>query len=232
MQPDCNDAVTLQLVVPSVNPRSHSRRDAQIRATEVRILAAARELFVTRGWSGTTLTDVAAAADVAERTVYVRFGTKAAVLQRVIQIAVAGDHEPTAVRDREWYQTALTAATLEERIDAFAAGGAALMSRAAPVIAVALQAIGDDPALGEAARAGHAASREDIRRVWRKAHADGLFPAGIDLAWFLDTVAVIGQADVYLLGGEVVGWTPRRYEKWLRSTLRQLLRLPSVTKRT
>lgn len=206
----------------SVNPPS-DRRATRTRETERRILTAARELFVTRGWAGTTLTDVAATADVAERTVYVRFGTKAAILNRIIQIAVAGDDEPTAVRERQWYRTALTATTLDERIDAFAAGAAALMSRAAPVIAVALQAIGDDTTLAAAARAGHAGTREDIKQLWRQAHTDGLLPDHVDLTWFLDTIAVIGQADVYLLGTEVVGWTPRKYENWLRNTLRHLL---------
>lgn len=223
MQCDCKIAVILHLVTNPVNADSTGRRDARTRATEARILRAASELFVTRGWSGTTVTDVATAADVAERTVYVRFGTKGALLRRAIDVAVAGDDEPVPVRERPWFQTALTAATLDERIDSYAAGAAALMKRAAPLIAVALQAVGDDSILADAASAGHAGTRDDLQRLWRQAEADGLIPGHVNVPWFLDTIAVIGQADVYLLGHEVVGWTPRRYEQWLQTTLRRLL---------
>jgi hypothetical protein len=49
---------------------------------------------------------------LAPRTVYVRFGTKAARLQRVIDVAIAGDTEPIAVVDREWYRVAPSADSL------------------------------------------------------------------------------------------------------------------------
>jgi hypothetical protein len=42
----------------------------------------------------------------------VRFGTKAARLQRVIDVALAGDTEPIAVVDREWYRVAPSADSL------------------------------------------------------------------------------------------------------------------------
>jgi AcrR family transcriptional regulator len=205
-----------------VKPAPPDRRHSRARTTEGQILRAAHELFVTRGWVGTTLTDVAAAADVAERTVYVRFGTKMALLQRVIDVAVVGDDEPVAVREREWYRVAMTAPTLDERIDAYAKGAAALVARAAPVIAVALQAAGSEPGLAAAARAGHLGTRDDLRRLGQQAHKDGLIPDSVDLRWFLDTITVVGQADVYLLGVEVHGWTQRRYEKWLAATVRRL----------
>ena len=46
-------------------------------ATEARIVAAATELFVQRGYRGTTMSDVAQQAGASDRTVYVRFATKA-----------------------------------------------------------------------------------------------------------------------------------------------------------
>ena len=45
--------------------------------TERRILEAATELFIERGYVGTSLLAVAEAAGVAPRTVYVRFRSKA-----------------------------------------------------------------------------------------------------------------------------------------------------------
>jgi AcrR family transcriptional regulator len=62
-----------------VNPALSPLRRAQIRQTEERILAAATELFLADGYVATTLEAVARRAQVGARTVYVRFGTKAAV---------------------------------------------------------------------------------------------------------------------------------------------------------
>src|ERR1700749_3876792 len=115
-------------------------RAARVLENEERILRAAHALFVRNGYHATTLTAVADAAGVAHRTVYVRFGTKAALLKRVIDMAVAGDLAPIEVVSREWYRTATTAPTLEERIAAFAQGSARLVTSAAEVIAVARQA--------------------------------------------------------------------------------------------
>jgi AcrR family transcriptional regulator len=71
MQSHCISAVILHLVTTPVN----GRQAARVSATESRIVAAARDLFVERGYAGTTLADVADAAEVAARTVYLRFGT-------------------------------------------------------------------------------------------------------------------------------------------------------------
>jgi hypothetical protein len=38
---------------------------------------------------------------VAARTVYVRFGTKAALFKRVVDVAIVGDTEPVGVLGRE-----------------------------------------------------------------------------------------------------------------------------------
>jgi AcrR family transcriptional regulator len=53
-------------------------RQAQVAQTEERIVAAATELFLGDGYTATTLEAVARRARVGARTVYLRFGTKAA----------------------------------------------------------------------------------------------------------------------------------------------------------
>ena len=73
-------------------------RQAQTALTEQRILAAATELFLADGYVATTLEAVARRARVAARTVYVRFGTKAALFKRVVDVAIVGDTEPVDVQ--------------------------------------------------------------------------------------------------------------------------------------
>lgn len=55
----------------------HEQRKA---ATRAKIIAAAHGLFVERGYAATSMEDIARAADVAIRTIYLHFDSKAAVL--------------------------------------------------------------------------------------------------------------------------------------------------------
>jgi len=197
-------------------------RAARVRENEERIVRAAHDLFVRDGYQGTTLTAVADAAGVAHRTVYVRFGTKAALLKRVIDVALVGDLAPVEVIGRDWYRAATTAPTLEERIAAMAKGSARLMASAADVIAVAREAEPTEPLLAAAARAGRAATRDAVRTFWARARDDNLLPDGCDLAWLADTTSALAHAETYLLMRETQEITPEKYEQWLTTTCHRL----------
>ena len=198
-------------------------RAARVLENEERIVRAAHELFAWDGYQATTLTAVADAAGVAHRTVYVRFGTKAALLKRVVDVALVGDLAPIDVVSREWYRTATTAPTLEARIAAAAEGSARLLASAADVIAVAGEAEATEPLLAAAARAGRAATRDAVRAFWARAHDDGLLPAGCDLTWLADTTSVLAHANTYLLMRETLGMTPERYQSWLVTTYHRMV---------
>ena len=197
-------------------------RAARVADTEERILAAARGLFLRDGYAATTLAAVADAARVGHRTVYVRFGTKAALLKRVVDVAVAGDTRPIDVLSRDWFQTSLTAPTLAERVAAAASGSAALMARAGDLIAIAEQAEPVEPAIA-AARAGREATRDAVRLFCTRLRDDGLIPAGSDVSWLADTASLLSQAQTYLLGRDTLGWTSDQYQHWLASTLSRLI---------
>jgi len=200
-----------------------SLRAARVAETEERILAAARELFVHDGYAATTLAAVADAARVAPRTVYVRFGTKAELLRRVVDVAIVGDTQDIDLQSRDWYQAALTAPTIEERIGLFADGSAALMARAGDVFAVAQQAEPVEPVIADAARAGRAATRDSLRQFFTQLRDDGLLPAGADIDWLCDTAGVIAHANTYLLVRETLGWTSGQYRTWLATTWQRLI---------
>jgi AcrR family transcriptional regulator len=211
-------AVTLQLVVSNVK----GLQQARVTATEQRILTAARELFVRKGYHGTTLTQVADAAGVGHRTVYVRFGTKAALLRRVVDVAVAGDPEPVAVQDRDWFQRAVTAPTLDERLDALVGGTAELMARAGTLFGLVLEAQSTEPQLAAAMQAGREATRDSLRSFVRGLVSDGLVESR-DPEWLAETVALAGQAETFLLLQRTTGWDIERYRTWLGDTLRRVM---------
>jgi AcrR family transcriptional regulator len=198
-------------------------RAARVADTEERILAAARALFLRDGYAATTLAAVADAARVGHRTVYVRFGSKAALLKRVVDVAVAGDTRPIDVISRDWFQTALTAPTLAERLAAFASGSSALMARAGDLIAIAQQAEPVEPVIARAYQAAREATRDAVRLFCARLRDDGLIPDGCDVGWLADTASLLSQAQTYLLGRDTLGWTGDRYQQWLASTISRLI---------
>jgi AcrR family transcriptional regulator len=223
MQYYCMIAVILHPMSETVNPRPAGLRAARVAETEQRIIAAARALFIRDGYAATTLTAVADAARVGHRTVYVRFGTKADLLKRVIDVAIAGDTEPIDVPHRDWYQAALAAPTLDQRIELMANGAAGLMARAGELMAVAQQAEHAEPMLAEAARAGRAATRDVVRHFFITLHQDGLLPADADLGWLSDTAGLLAHAQTYLLIRETLNWTAGQYQTWLQTTWHRLI---------
>ena len=61
-------------------PYDNSRRQAQARATRLKVIEAAKRLFTDCGYPATTIEAVADAADVPLPTVYRLFGSKRALL--------------------------------------------------------------------------------------------------------------------------------------------------------
>src|SRR5262245_46786821 len=69
------------------------------RAAETRdaIVTAADQLFMTKGWNGTVMRDVATSAGVAIETLYGHFSSKRTLLQEVVNISSVGNTEPVAI---------------------------------------------------------------------------------------------------------------------------------------
>jgi AcrR family transcriptional regulator len=202
--------------------------ESRAQRTERRIVAAARELFVRHGYRGTTLGDVAKAAEVSDRTIYVRFATKAHLLKRVVDVAVVGDALPIALTDRDWVNTVMNAPTLEERLAADAAGTAQLMERIAPVLAVAMQAEGEEPMIAAAAQAARESTLGQVRAFWEKLQKDGLTGPDVDLEWVIATSALLANAETYVHMTRTLRWTPVEYERWRYRTWRYLATVSAV----
>jgi AcrR family transcriptional regulator len=75
-------------------------RRQQAADNQRRIIAAAQELFVAKGYAATTITEIASAAGVAAETVYAAFRNKPTLLHRAWDIAVGGDEQDVRLLDR------------------------------------------------------------------------------------------------------------------------------------
>jgi AcrR family transcriptional regulator len=208
-----------------------SLRQAQVAHTEQRILAAATELFLSEGYVATTLEAVARRAEVGARTVYVRFGTKAALFKRVVDVAIVGDTEPINVLGRDWMQAALTAPTAAERIAASAAAGRQIMERTGALFAVAQQAAAVEPLIAGYWQEGREQTRHANAVFWTRMADDGLLDPAIDLDWLIDTTTILAAAETYLLIIRLTGWDPDTYQNWVTAVWTKLA-IPPVPSRS
>src|ERR671933_673914 len=144
----------------------------RVARTESELMDAAHDLFLEQGYVATTLAQVAQRAGLAARTVYVRFGTKAALFRRVIDRALVGDTEPIDVAHRPRTIEAMTADSLAARIEAFVDVCVGVAQRAGPLFDVAAQAEAVEPEVAEAASAGRRATSDLCVEFWAQASAD------------------------------------------------------------
>lgn len=193
------------------------RYDSPIRArraqeTRDAVMAAAAELFTTRGWAATGMRDVAKAAGVATETVYSHFSSKRVLLQSVIDVAVGGDPQPVAVAQRDEF-TALGRGPRAERLARAAALIRAINERTAPYAQVIREAAPGDPAIAEVLDATRARQRQDVEAGL--ALLVGRAPTALET----DELWALLSPELYLLLVHTTGWAPDAYEAWMATLL-------------
>jgi AcrR family transcriptional regulator len=161
-------------------------------------------------------------AGLAPRTVYVRFGTKASPFRRVIDRALVGDVEPIDVAHRPRTVDAMTADTLQARIDALADVCISVAERAGPLFDVAAQAEGLESELAEAAAAGRRATAHLCTAFWRHAAGDGLIPDDLDPAALAVVTDLLVCADTVVHLRRTHGWSAPAHRALVVDTLTTL----------
>lgn len=125
-------------------PSRNIRRD-RARATRLRIVKAAYDLFCARGYAGTTMAEVGERAGVAVQTVYFTFHTKRDLLGGAYELAVMGEIDPAPPERQSWYLAAAGSPDLREAIRHIVVGTGEIDRRAVPLDTVIRGAAQSDP---------------------------------------------------------------------------------------
>jgi AcrR family transcriptional regulator len=197
---------------PDSAPARPSRAE-QARATRRRIVAAAAEQFVARGYGATLLDQVAEQAGVAVQTVYFHFGNKRTLLKHVMDVAAVGDDEPVPLLERPWVAEIQEEADPRRIIALWLANGREVLHRVAPLMRVMRGATGTDPEL--------AAQWETNQQQTRTAHgmlagllaARGALRPGLDTGQARDIAFTLTNVETYLQFTDVCGWTPDEWQE-------------------
>jgi AcrR family transcriptional regulator len=182
-----------------------ARQAAETRQT---IVNAAITLFRDRGWAATTLPMVAAEAGTAVDTIYSVFGSKSGLLLAAIDVAIAGDDDPTSMLDRP--ELALFAkGSRIERLRTGVHFTIGVYERSVPI----LRALQEAAASDEAARTRLAKYDGDRRNVMTAGLALILgSPAPEEL---VDAIWALVSPEVFTMLTEGRGWSIADAEAWL-----------------
>jgi AcrR family transcriptional regulator len=204
-------------------PYDNSRRQAQVRATRLRIIEAAKALFIADGYPATTLEEIADAADTSLPTLYRLFSSKRALLKAVLDVS-GGDDQPVGFGDRPEVQAARAETDPRALITAFARIGRDFMDRSSAILHVLATAAQVDPdaaqLLEEIRRQRHTGQSRIVASLSAGHGLDPRlqFPEAVDI-----TYTILSPEVHHILTVER-GWTAHQYEQWLRRSLGMLLR--------
>lgn len=203
---------------------STALRAEQTRLTRRRILDAAARLFGERGYLGTTLHQVAAAAEVSVQTVYNIVGGKSVLLKAVYDVTLAGDDAPEAIGARSVVQSMLAAPDARTCLGLYARLGRELGERTLTMVTMLYaQAATGDPDLAAFVDATERERAVGTRRTAEHvAQLFGLRP-GLDVDAAADILWTLTSPDVTNRLVRRRGWGWDRYQSWLGDTMADAL---------
>ena len=198
-------------------------REEGARRTRRAIVEAAGQLFEQRGYRGTALSAVAAAAGVARPTVTAAFGSKPALLSEVVDEALAGDDDPVPVADRPWFRPVREAQTHHDLLAAYAQVCTLIDSRAARIFEVVRRAADESPQVADLWERTQRNRRAGAGIVVKQLRSLGPAPGwpgderAVDVVWLFNDPAHYDTLVVHC------GWPEPDFTAWLAVRMQEAL---------
>ena len=203
--------------------RRRERAEQERQATRLRVIEAARTLFLERGYVATTMADIARQARVALQSVYKVGHSKADLLHNVRDLAVAGDDQQVMLLDRPEFIAIRGEADPDRQVEMLASLVATTMERLGPVWVAYREAAAVDSKAAANLVTAHRRRYHTFTNVvcaipeHRLRHSPEESTA---TAW------AIASPEVYLLLQSVLEWDADQYSDWLKRRLSDVLLVP------
>ena len=203
--------------------RSRLRAD-QAQQTRRRVLESALQLFLDRGYAGTTVAAVADHAGVSPETIYLSLGGKRGLLEGVMDIT--GPHASVADDDKWWHMVAQLPGA-SERLDKMVEYSCRILARTRPIHTI-IRGAADKEAF--AAALGRRLLQERLHNQTERIRnylGDHLRP-GLSVAEAGERYCALASPDLYHLLTVEFAWTADQHREWLTHLLHtELLRAHS-----
>ena len=205
-------------------------RAVRVRETRRRVVDAALRLFVEQGYMPTTMGAIAKEAEVAVQTLYLSFGSKAAILAAALDVAIAGDDVPVPLMERPWVRQLRAEEDGRRAVALMCRELVQLLARVAPLHAAVRAATGD-------ADVANLLECDQQRRYVTEAQLVSIlagkpgFNQQMGEARSADVVYGLLSEASYLLFCFERGWTVDEWMEWVSQTLSSQL-FPELQLRT
>lgn len=205
-----------------VNPTA-SRRAAAAEETRREIVEAARRLFMTQGYIATTIDAIADEAGVAVQTIYNSVGPKSAVLSRLLDVTIVGDHEDRSVLDR--VRDRLDPSTVDPRaiVRDLARTATDISSRIGDIWHVVESAAAVDPDIAALVAKNDAERLGGYTFAARLLKGRGALRPGLTADGAAAIVWSLAGVRTYHAFVTERGWSSDRYRRWLEDALQAAL---------
>ena len=196
---------------------SSAVRDEQAARTRVRILDAASDLFLERGYARTTMKDIADGAGVARDTVQAVFGSKARVLTALIDVRLVPDGAVASVTQRPDARAVKDELDQRKQIELFARFISSLSTELRPVFEILRTASAVEPEMASVFEEMDRFRLVNMHTYARWIAARGSLRVSTKRAG--EIIWTLASPDVGRMLCDELGWTQTQHARWLSDTL-------------
>ncbi len=210
--------------VPPVRRAYHSpRRAEQAAETRRAVLAAARELFVSAGYGGTTLIEIASRARVSIDTVYATVGRKPALMRELVETAISGTQQVVPAEERDYVMRVTAAESATTKLAIYAQAITAIQQRMAPVFLALRDAASTDTDCAVLWAQIAARRATNMRAFAADLRSTGELRDDLTDDQVADVIWSMNAAEYWDLLVRERGWTPGQYADWVADAWTRLL---------
>jgi AcrR family transcriptional regulator len=201
--------------------RSYSSPLREQAAAHTRLLVrdAGHRLFARDGFAATSMRKIAYEAGVSERTVYTHYRNKVEIFQDALNVAIAGDEEPVAMRDRPEFEEVMRTPSARDLISEMVRRNGQVLERAGALIMAGIESSGADADMRRISDEGEHAMRANCLALAEALVSTEETREGFDADRVADVLVTMLSPHVH----QLLGWPPDRYQAWLEGTLQATL---------
>jgi len=200
---------------------SSAVRDEQATRTRARILDAAAELFLKRGYGRTTVQEIADRAGVARDTVHAIFGSKARVLTALVDTRLVPDGAVASVTETPAAHAVRQEVDPRKQVELFATWIAAMSTRLRPVFEILRTASAVEPDMAAIFTEMDRFRLRNMQTYARWFAARG--PLRVSTKRAAEIIWALASPDVARMLCDELGWTEAEHARWLADTLTRTL---------
>lgn len=201
-------------------PYRSTLREERAQDTRRRIRDSARDLFTSRGFTHTTIAQIAALAGVSPQTIYSVFGSKAAIVGEMLSQLEGASERAGALAEM------LAEHEPRRQLRLFVSMHRNMFEHGASIVRAAMVAR-SDPDVAAMAERGDGNRRAGTGRLVDMWSDRGALRHGLDPEDAAERLWLLTSAEQFLNAIDGLGWSPDDYENWLGDLLERELLAPT-----